>query len=336
MVDLQPVELVAVIVAIPGQDDPRVLVVGEPSGVPRLPSGPLLADHRSLQYGVRAWVHSQSGLDLGFVEQLYTFADRERTGTHGRVVSVSYLGLTSHLGLEEDARWRGWYEFFPWEDRRGLTDSEWLDAHAGLVASLRAWAASNSALAAARQERVDSAYGLDGRPWAPENCLQRYELLWEAGLVPESTPAARAESARRTEGLARTSIDSSTSSALDATRESIEGPGFGLRMLHDHRRILATGIARLRAKIQYRPVVFELMPDEFTLGQLQQTVEAVAGTPVHKQNFRRIVESQQLVEETGRRARDTGGRPAMLHRFRREVLAEREVAGTKLPTPRAR
>lgn len=335
MVDLQPVELVAVIVATPGQDDPRVLVVGEPSGVPRLPAGPLLADHRSLQYGVRAWVHSQSGLDLGFVEQLYTFADRERTGIHGRVVSVSYLGLTSHLGLEEDARWRGWYEFFPWEDRRGLTDAEWLDAHADLVASLRAWTASTSALAAARQERVDAAYGLDGRPWAPENCLQRYELLWEAGLVPESTPAARAETARYAPWSTRSSIGDSGGGSAQGARDAATA-GVGLRMLHDHRRILATGIARLRAKIQYRPVVFELMPEEFTLLQLQQTVEAVAGTPVHKQNFRRIVESQQLVEETGRRARDTGGRPAMLHRFRREVLAEREVAGTKLPTPRGR
>lgn len=333
MVDLQPVELVAVIVATPGQTDPRVLVIGEPGGVPRLPSGPLLADHRSLQYGVRAWVRSQSGLDLGFVEQLYTFADRERTGPHGRVVSVSYLGLTSQVGLEEDARWRGWYEFFGWEDRRDLTDDAWLERHAGLLEALRDWAASTGdavgdavggaldTVSAARWERIASAYGLQGRPWAPENCLQRYELLWEAGLLPESTPSARATAAARATAHGRAPLDPAD---------------LGQRMLHDHRRILATGIARLRAKIQYRPVVFELMPEEFTLGRLQQTVEAVAGTAVHKQNFRRIVEGQQLVEETGRRARDTGGRPAMLHRFRREVLDEREVAGTKLPQPRTR
>ena len=47
-------------------------------------------------------------------------------------------------------------------------------------------------------------------------------------------------------------------------------------MLHDHRRILATGLARLRSTIQYRPVIFELMPPAFTLGQLQATVEALA------------------------------------------------------------
>jgi hypothetical protein len=95
-------------------------------------------------------------------------------------------------------------------------------------------------------------------------------------------------------------------------------------------------VARLRAKIQYRPVVFELMPGAFTLGGLQTTVEALAGQHLHKQNFRRLVEQQELVEETGDVDADTGGRPAKLFRFRRQVLDEREAAGTKLPIPRAR
>ncbi|MDO5712349.1 MAG: hypothetical protein Q4P32_11495 [Micrococcales bacterium] len=287
MADLQPVELVAVIVAIPGQTDPRVLVIGAPGGVPRLPSGPLRSDHRSLQYGLRSWVRSQSGLELGFVEQLYTFADRERTGPHGRVVSVSYLGLTSRVGLEEkpDAQWRGWYDVFPWEDRRGLTDAAWLERHHRFLHGLREWAGSGAdSVRAARTERVQAAYGLTGRLWAPENCLQRYELLWEAGLVPESSPIARGAAGGRL-----TQLDDPSEPVGRVT-------DLGTRMLHDHRRILSTGMARLRAKIQYRPVIFELVPSEFTLGQLQQTVEAVAGTAVHKQNFRRIVEGQQLVE----------------------------------------
>jgi hypothetical protein len=105
-------------------------------------------------------------------------------------------------------------------------------------------------------------------------------------------------------------------------------------MAHDHRRILATGIARLRGKIKYRPVVFELMPPAFTLGQLQQAVEALAGRRLHKQNFRRLIEQQELVEDTGAVTTETGGRPARLVRFRRAVLAERAVAGTKLPLAR--
>ncbi len=58
------------------------------------------------------------------------------------------------------------------------------------------------------------------------------------------------------------------------------------------------------------------MPAEFTLLQLQRSVEALAGRLVHKQNFRRLIEQQQLVEETGAIAADTVGRPAKLFRFR--------------------
>ena len=124
----------------------------------------------------------------------------------------------------------------------------------------------------------------------------------------------------------------------EAARDAgVEAPDAvpGRSMVLDHRRILATGIARLRAKIKYRPVVFELMADSFTLGQLQRTVEAIAGRTVHKQNFRRLIEQQELVEETGETTVATGGRPAKLVRFRRAVLDERNVSGSKLPLARA-
>src|SRR4051812_36066862 len=104
----------------------------------------------------------------------------------------------------------------------------------------------------------------------------------------------------------------------------------GAEMAVDHRRILATAIGRLRGKIKYRPVVFELMPPAFTLLQLQRTVEALAGARLHKQNFRRLVEQQGLVEETGEISARTGGRPARLVRFRREVLLERPAPGLRL------
>ena len=105
-------------------------------------------------------------------------------------------------------------------------------------------------------------------------------------------------------------------------------------MTGDHRRILATGIARLRAKIKYRPVVFEVMPDSFTLLRLQRAVEALAGRLLHKQNFRRLIDQQGLVEETGATSAESGGRPAKLYRFRREVVAERAAGGSKLPLSR--
>ena len=257
-------------------------------------------------------METQTHHPLGYVEQLYTFADQDRKqGTLGRVVSVSYLGLTREAPVVEgwDAAWQPWYRFFPWEDFR--------EAGAALVESVLApplydWAARahEPAMQRDRQRRITISFGLHGQRWNEELILQRYELLWEAGLVAE----------------ARTGT-CSLSDALNAAS--------GEPMRHDHRRILATGIARLRAKIKYRPVVFELMPPGFTLLQLQRTVEALAGRLLHKQNFRRLIDQQDLVEETGEVATETGGRPAKLFRFRREVLAERQVAGTKLPLVRA-
>lgn len=287
-------EVLAVIVALVN-GEPCVLTLPD---APRLPSGPLLPSHRSLQTAVRAWVEEQTGLGVGYLEQLYTFADRDRDGSGARTISVSYLGLVRGPRVGAGS-WQSWYELFPWEDHR---DGGTLVADT-IAPALRAWAGQGSVRA--RRQRCAITFGLDDRAWQPDLALQRYEVLFEAGLVPES-PDAQAE--------------------VDLPGERMDG---------DHRRVLATGIARLRAKIQYRPVVFELMPPTFTLSQLQACVEALAGQPVHTQNFRRLVEQQHLVEPTGESA-GTGGRPARLYRFRREVLQERQVAGTKLPTPRAR
>jgi hypothetical protein len=101
-------------------------------------------------------------------------------------------------------------------------------------------------------------------------------------------------------------------------------------MMFDHRRILATAIARLRGKMKYRPVVFELMAPSFTLLELQRTVEAISGIRLHKQNFRRLVEGQGLVEGTGKLSPTSRGRPAELFRFRREVVRERPTPGVRV------
>ena len=286
-------EVLAVVVALV-DGRPCVLTLGEP---PRLPSGPLLPSHRSLQQATRAWVEEQTGRRLGFLEQLYTFADVDRTHT-GREISVSYLGLTT-AGQPGIGVWTDWYDLLPWEDRRAES------SFSSITDGLTDWAGTETE----RRRRVAITFGMAGRAWQPDLVLQRYELLYEAGLVPEAYADAT------TEG------DSSV-------------PGH--RMLGDHRRVLATGLARLRAKIGYRPVVFELLPDEFTLRQLQDCVEALAGQQVHTQNFRRVIEQQDLVEETGDVLAGTGGRPARLYRFRRQILAERSVAGTKLPITRVR
>jgi len=76
--------------------------------------------------------------------------------------------------------------------------------------------------------------------------------------------------------------------------------------------------------------VFELMPEVFTLFELQKTVEAILGPHLHKQNFRRLVEGGGLVEPTAQYRFRTGGRPARLYRFRPDVLLERLAPGVRI------
>ena len=106
-------------------------------------------------------------------------------------------------------------------------------------------------------------------------------------------------------------------------------------MQFDHRRVLATAMSRLRGKLKYRPVIFELLPDAFTLFELQKIVEALSGHHLHKQNFRRLVENTGLVEPTGDVSTQTGGRPAKLFRFRRDTLLERPSPGVRMKPGRA-
>ncbi|TIQ17847.1 MAG: hypothetical protein E5X51_28500 [Mesorhizobium sp.] len=304
-VDTAKIDLTAVVVAV-SDNEPCVLTIGQAD---TLPSGPLALEHRSLQSGLRAWVEEQTGHPLGYIEQLYTFADRDRAGTEleQRVISISYLALTrkEHASGSSKCGWQSWYQYFPWEDHRS-GKPKLLDL---LRPRLIEWADGGSGAATRRErrQRAAIAFGFEDRDWNEELTLQRYELLYEAGLVEEASRGG------------------------DATPPPLPDKS----MAADHRRILATGIARLRSKIKYRPVVFELMPPVFTLLHLQRTVEALAGRLINKPNFRRLVEQQELVEETGETTTDTGGRPAKLFRFRRAVLDDRAVVGTKLPLARA-
>ena len=106
------------------------------------------------------------------------------------------------------------------------------------------------------------------------------------------------------------------------------------RLMHqtigDQSLVLARAIGELRRAIKCRPIVFELMQEEFTLFELQKAVEAILGPHLHKQNFRRLVEGCGLVEPTGGLRLRTGGRPAQLYRFRRDVVYEHASPGVRL------
>ena len=299
------VELSAVIVAVT-DEEPRVLTVSTNAhSAPGFPCGPLEpAADATLELGLRRWVRQQTGLDLAYVEQLYTFGDRNRQASGSkpeqRMLSVAYLALVREGPGSEGlaTHWRGIYEFLPWEDWR---DGRPTILDRRMIPELRRWVDTTrrSESRRAREDRLEITFGRRGAPWDGERVLDRYELLWEAGCCAE----AGAPKQRR----------------------------FGSQLALDHRRILATAVGRLRGKLRYRPVVFELVAPTFTLLQLQRTVEALAGVRLHKQNFRRLLERGGLVEGTGRIDSNTGGRPAELFRFRRDVLRERPAPGVGLP-----
>jgi hypothetical protein len=311
--------LSAAIVSV-DKDDPQILVASDKADGPRagLPFGPFdPLTHHTFEIGLRAWVEAQTGLAVGYVEQLYTFGDRGRHARPGdsgpHVVSVGYLALVrmpeaGGAAAAAGAGFEPWYRFFPWEDWRAGRP-EILDQ--SILPLLAEWAArpvrDEPVRPLGRHERLRLCFGVDGSPWDEEKVLDRYELLYEAGLVEEARRDGR-EAA-----LGRSNL-----------------PALGEAMRFDHRRILATAIARLRAKLKYRPVIFELMGAEFTLTELQRTVEAISGRHLHKQNFRRLVENTELVEPTGEISTATGGRPAAMFRFRREVVQERPAPGLRL------
>ncbi|HIE38950.1 MAG TPA: NUDIX domain-containing protein [Anaerolineales bacterium] len=89
----------------------------------------------------------------------------------------------------------------------------------------------------------------------------------------------------------------------------------------DHADILAYALQRLRYKMEYTAVGFELLPETFTLSELQAAYEVVLGEKLDKRNFRRKILGAGVIEETG--AYRTGeGRPAKLYRFREDAVAE--------------
>ena len=293
------VELVTVLVAVTHLTA-RVLTVNQGN---HLPSGLLTPIHHSLQAGVRDWVKKQTAQPMGYVEQLYTFVDTQRQNRHGLpVLYVSYLGLVNEANeqtLTLNASWQDWYDYFPWEDRRHNQEPT------AILTALQAWATAgkDDDECQDRHRRVALCWGLPPYTWSEEQVLLRYELLYETGLVVES-PYPNA---------------------------SFDFAHTGKPMHHNHRRVLATALARLRAKIKYRPVIFELMADSFTLLQLQKSVEALTGQELHKQNFRRQILGQNLIEAIDGNVAHERGRPAQLYRFKDDVLLERLLSNTRLP-----
>ena len=308
------VQLVAVIIAVV-DDEPMVRVVPD-EGAHRLPSAAFRPELQpTLEDGLRAAVHDDTGLELGHVEQLQTMSRPKANAASPHTLSVGYLALAhgTDLSVRERANWQSCYAFFPWENWRHGKPRILRDV---IEPRLAAWASAGpgsngSGLNGAhpsRQDRMRICFGENDSTWDEEKVVERFDLLVDAGLVDDCACAAR-------------------SSKLNATAAPVV-------MSPDHTRNLAAAMGRLRAKIKSRPLVFDLMPERFTLFELQRAVEAILGPHLHKQNFRRLVEHMGLVEPTDGVKSHTGGRPAKLFRFRQECLLERMQPGVRVRSAR--
>jgi len=293
--------LSAVIVAVDG-DQPKVFVVKKNA----LPFGTFDQDnHSTLEKGLLQWVKEQTQITLKYVEQLYTFSNRSiyfsnsKKANPQRYLSIGYIALTNNheKKTSDTACFVDWYKYFPWEDwRKGkpsMIEKE-------ILPLLKDWASKDEDTDSKKSKtlRINICFGEGGYDWDEEKAMQRYELLYEAELVHEAW------------------IDQKK----DVNKSKmVEGD----YMAYDHRRILATAISRLRGKLKYRPFVYELMSEEFTLLRLQKAMEAVLGKKLHKQNFRRFVESSGMIESVPNKfSNEAKGRPAALFRFKREVAMD--------------
>jgi hypothetical protein len=302
------------------EEEPAIAVIeaarSERAGEDILPGGPFLPrEHDTLEDGLRFWVKRQTGIDLGAARQLCTIGDRP-----GRIegapslgpptIAVCYLALIgpSQCNARNGAIWRSWYAYLPWEDwRQGKPECLTRE----IEPRLEVWASLTGPHAVTdRTRRLRLLFGFDGAAWDEERVLDRYDLLCEAGLIGATAPA-------------------------DPAFHFARLPPLQHPVLGNHARLLASAIGEVRRSIKWQPAIFELMGDVFTLFELQKTVEAILGPHLHKQNFRRLVEAGGLVEPTGGHRFRTGGRPARLYRFRRDVLLERLAQGVRVKAGRA-
>lgn len=99
--------------------------------------------------------------------------------------------------------------------------------------------------------------------------------------------------------------------------DAVDAAGKRLAVAFDHARILGTAVGRLRGKLNYAPIGFELLPRLFTLLELQTIHETILGRPLNKDSFRRRMLASGLIAPTGQRETDVGHRPAELYRFKR-------------------
>ena len=137
-------------------------------------------------------------------------------------------------------------------------------------------------------------------------------VTYYALVEPARLEAAAAARGDRDLGLFSLAVDANGHVRSVQPREASGNP---LLLAFDHAEILAAAVERIRGKLDYAPIGFELLPDTFTLLELRRVHEAILGRQLNKDSFRRTVLLRGLVEPTGTYTTGLGHRPAELYRF---------------------
>lgn len=311
------IDLVATVLSV-SRGEPHILVLqttkgGKPGW--RLPTVPYKANSLDcLDTSLRDGLAEMSGVRVGFVEQISTELVSSNRNYDGEMpqsaprLSISYVAIANMKtagSMRGRHVWMPLYALLPWEDWRSGKPSI---IRSTIESRLEAWAGASPDLSEARRNDVRIGFGTCQGGWDEEKTSERLDLLLAADcvgdLLREHHQGRR--NAKEDEGLRAVDCD------------------------ERHLRHVARALCRLRGQIKSKPIVFEMVADRFTLYELQQTVEAILGPPLHKQNFRRLVEHMGLVEPTGEIKSHTGGRPAQLFRFRPSVVLEHVHPGMRV------
>jgi len=137
-------------------------------------------------------------------------------------------------------------------------------------------------------------------------------ITYYALVEPTRLQAVAAAGSDRDRALVSLSVDANGHVRGIQARDSAGQP---LLLAFDHAEILAAAVERIRGKLGYAPIGFELLPETFSLLALRRVHEAILGRPLNKDSFRRTVLDQGLVDATGEFATGLGHRPPELYRF---------------------
>lgn len=269
-----------------------------------------------LSKALRDGIFEATGVRLGYTDQLATSLvadnrnhDGATAGRHPRL-HVSYVALSGeksnpHGMVRGRHSWMPLYALLPWED--------WRSGRPGIIRNviephLERWRAAAPEFEESRNNSVRVSFGTCQGGWDEEKVAERLSLLFGADGLDEVL--------REHQTVRRPMRDDAAARPADYDER--------------HLRYVANALSHMRTRIKVKPLVFEMVPERFTLYELQQTVEAILGPPLHKQNFRRLVEHMGLVEPTGEIKSHTGGRPAQLFRFRPSVVLEHVHPGMRV------